>query len=115
MQEAHRVNQTPPRPHCTDTSLGFVSTWIRHSDGRDARLGAHLMEPMAGALEEYARARGARLTGQPQLDFPAPAGLPRPVQREVRRAKYAIERRPWRWPGLTLVRIRQGTEPDDRD
>ncbi len=28
---------------------------------------------------------------------------------------FAVERRPWRWPDLTLVRIWQDTEPEDRD
>ncbi|MFE1781571.1 hypothetical protein ACFW9F_03005 [Streptomyces sp. NPDC059506] len=88
------MNRTPPRLDYADTSPGFISTWIRHADGRDARFGAHLMEQLAGALEKYARTRGARLIGQPQLDFPAPTSLPRPVQREVRRAMFAIERRP---------------------
>ncbi|MYS33441.1 hypothetical protein K388_06666 [Streptomyces sp. KhCrAH-43] len=111
----HPVSPTPPRPDYADTSLGFVYTWIRHADGRDAAYGARLLEQMAEALEEYARARGARLIGHPQFDFPAPTSLPRPIQREVRRALLAQERRPWHWPGLTLVRIWQDTEPAGRD
>jgi len=32
--------------------VGFVYTWIRHQDGRDTEYGAHLMEQLAGALEQ---------------------------------------------------------------
>jgi hypothetical protein len=111
----HPESPIPPRPDYADPSLGFVYTWIRHADGRDAAYGARLLEQMAGALEEYARARGARLIGRPQFDFPAPTSLPRPIRREVRRALLALERRPWRWPGLTVVRVWQDTEPAGRD
>ncbi|MFH0245898.1 hypothetical protein ACGRHY_26575 [Streptomyces sp. HK10] len=84
-EETHNGNRMPPHPDYADSSLGFVYTWIWYADGRDARFGAYLMEQMAGALEEYARARGARLIAQPQLDLPAPARLPRQAQREVAR------------------------------
>lgn len=109
------MNDPMPRPDYEDASLGFVYTWIRAKDGRDPTFGVRLVEQMAGALEEYAHARGARLTGQPQFDFPSPSSMPRHVQSEVRRAMLAFERRPWCWPGLTLVRIWQDTERTEPD
>ncbi|MFD8900529.1 hypothetical protein [Streptomyces ardesiacus] len=92
--------------------MGFVYTWIRYQDGRDAEYGAHLMEQMAGALAQYARARRTRLIGQPQLDFPALTSLP-PCPARARCAMFSAERRPWRWGCLTLVRIWQDTAPED--
>ncbi|MGC5266669.1 hypothetical protein ACPXCO_37280 [Streptomyces cyaneofuscatus] len=65
---------------------------------------------MTGVLEQYARARGERLTGQPQLDFPAPTSLPRRVQREVRRAMFAAERRPAS-PSSAAQRVRREPRP----
>ncbi|MGW6753138.1 hypothetical protein [Streptomyces sp. NPDC055006] len=52
------MHQISPRPGYAGTSLGFVDTWIRHQGGRVVVYGAQLLEQMAGALEQYARARG---------------------------------------------------------
>ncbi|MFD0034172.1 hypothetical protein ACFVJK_39290 [Streptomyces sp. NPDC127172] len=52
------MHQISPRPDYADTSLGFVATWIRHQGCRVAVYGTQLLEQMAGALEQYAGARG---------------------------------------------------------
>ncbi|GAB2717977.1 hypothetical protein [Kitasatospora kifunensis] len=103
--------QHEPVPDYADTSLAFAYLWIRHADGQDPAFGTRVLRDMAGELEAYAAARGARLVGRPGFDFPSPLNLPKNVQSGVRRAMYAQERRPWRWPRMVLVRIWQDTAP----
>lgn len=98
-------------PDYTDESLAFGYLWFRHTDGKDAAFGRQLIAAAAGGLEEYAAERGSHLIGQPEYDFPSPLRLPRHVRQGVRRTLLAQERRPWRWPGMTLVRVWQDTAP----
>lgn len=98
-------------PDYSDESLAIGYQWIRGKAGHDATFGAEVLEEMQQGLAAYARERGAQLVGDLAFDFPNPSSLPPAVRRETRRAMLSEERRPWRWPGLVLVRAWQDTVP----
>lgn len=108
---AHPEGTNRGCPDYTDDSLAISYQWIRGKDAQDAMLGVRVLEEMREGMAAYARSCGARLVGDLDFDFPAPSSLPRSVRRETLRALLSGERRPWRWPGLVLVRAWQDTEP----
>ncbi|MER0476835.1 hypothetical protein ABR737_00430 [Streptomyces sp. Edi2] len=98
-------------PDYADDSLAIAYQWMRGKDAQDPAVGRTVLGEMQQGMAVYARSRGARLVGDLEFDFPTPSLLPRPVQREVLRAVLSGEWRPWRWPGMVLVRAWQDSEP----
>ncbi|MEU5959253.1 hypothetical protein [Streptomyces sp. NPDC047525] len=104
-------------PDYTREGTVFAYRWMPHREAADpasAEVQAVQAE-LAAALAFQAEREGAELTGEPDLDFPDPATLPPAVRRGLLRTLRRQERRPWRWPGMVLVRAWQYSRPHTPD